>query len=130
MNHIYAKTLPKLLSGSLNFANGLIFDLIVENQPRFDKEFISDIPLSNRLNLPVTVPLSISEGVASANPDPKVRQARFATSDDTTLYGVVAYLPSGELLFYCEFGDIRHAKDGLFTFVYPRDLVTLRVHDL
>ena len=130
MNHIYAKTLPKLLTGAISFSGGLLFDLIVENQTGYDKEFISDIPLSNRLNLPVTVPLTIENGVASANPDPNKRLAKFATADETTLYGIVAYLPTGELMFYCEFGNIRHAKDGLFTFVYPRDLITLRVREL
>lgn len=130
MNHIYTKTLPKLLTGAIDFSGGLLFDLIVENQTGYDKEFIADILPSNRLNLPVTIPLTVANGVASANPDPNKRLAKFATADDTTLYGIIAYLPTGELLFYCGFGDIRHAKDGLFTFVYPCDLITLRVREL
>jgi hypothetical protein len=130
MNHIYAKTLPKLLNGAIAFNNGIRIDLLIQNQVGFDYEYYHDIPASNRLGLPVSVPLTVNNGVASADPNPNNRIALFATPESTDLYGAVVYLPSGELLFYIEFGDIRHSKDGAFRLMYPCDLITLRVREV
>lgn len=125
MNRIYKENINKFLLGDLDLSNGIYIDLILSYQDNFNRVMYSDIPIGEKLGSPVHIPLVIANGIASGDSNPNNRIAVFSVSDTVDLYGSVVYLFSGELLFYIDFGDIRHSSDGVFRIVYPKDLIIL-----
>ena len=127
MNYVYPSAITAILSSTMNFFDGIAFDLVCKPLTDFTTPvFITDIAADARLQIPHVVAVSVVGTAVTTTPNPNDRVAVFAAADTIPLYGIIAYAQyDGRLLFCIDFGDIRHAVGGAFSFVYPRDLVTI-----
>jgi hypothetical protein len=130
MHYPFRSGLKRIAAGQVVLPAGINLDLLIGVIADANAvETVGDIA-SLLLGQPKNIPLAVHEEEDYiqyyTTIEAEHRHLIYAVADAIDIQGMVGYSSTGDLLFFVDFGGIKHSQEGAFNVGFPETLLYMR----